>query len=168
MTLADHSPFRDSFVEAYKRGFPPLLDVVAKSTMSNASPYVCSVAEFSALCGVGARRKELSDVLQRALADLLSRHAEVVGLLVGGSFIDTQVVDPGDLDCVCFYRASEGFRADEMSGLTPKYKHLDLDIRFIPADSDPLLLIKAAAFFTLLYTARRGGEPSRGTILVAY
>ena len=37
-------------------------------------------------------------------------------------------------------------------------RELSIDTRFIPVDTDPLLVIRATAFFSLLYSKREGSN----------
>jgi hypothetical protein len=91
--------------------------------------------------------------------------------LVGCSFMDEEVSHPRDIDAVWLYRsdASYGVDANGLRQEQLRLKSLGLDVRFIPMDGDPLILIRATAFFTLMYSKRRDSNAlTRGMVLIDF
>jgi hypothetical protein len=149
---------------------PPFPDDIAKCHAFNASPYLLSLPRFAAGFANGPRRRQLFDALVGALATASDEGAEIVAVLVGGSYLVPQATMPKDLDAIVFYTATPG-RSDvaaRLRGLWERTKSQSLDLRFIPYDADPVVALKACSFFSLLYArTRASAELSRGAVLIA-
>ncbi|NID14225.1 DUF6932 family protein [Luteibacter yeojuensis] len=91
--------------------------------------------------------------------------------LVGGSFMDDSISRPHDIDSVWFYRSETSSEVDAV-GLKQeqhRLRSLGLDVRFIPIDGEPLILLRAMAFFTMIYSKRRDSNAlTRGMILIDF
>ncbi|MBQ1497041.1 MAG: hypothetical protein IIZ38_01875 [Sphingomonas sp.] len=83
--------------------------------------------------------------------------------LIGGSFVGTGEA-PNDLDALVIYRADA---APEAIAAALSMKIEGLDLRYVPEDADPILLIKMTCFFHTLYQGiDKGG--GRGSILALF
>jgi hypothetical protein len=158
----------ESFANAAARGFPPFLGSVQSSTPFNSTPYVAhlrAVAEGRIMSNRAALLRELVV----AVDELAVLGLEAVAALLGGSVLGSKP-DPADLDCILFYRQREGVAAGAGEGLAAfqrRMKQRRLDLRLIPADGDPLILIKAVSFFTTLFAQSKNESPiGRGLVLL--
>ena len=149
-------------------GLPQYILPVSASTPSNASPWLTDTAGFQCAFGDSALRKQLLAALTRALADL-AQVVDVQCCLVGGSFVDVANTAPNDLDIVVFYQARAEVRIEPgraLQRLTRKFLLEQIDMRFVPCDAGPWLLVKLASYFTMLYQSRRPGTEDRSHGLV--
>jgi hypothetical protein len=164
------TPLRDlmnaCFQQAEARDFPPFLTGERQSTPVNATPYVVNLSDLVAGRAL-ARRKRFVKELASAVGALKAMGAEGVAALLGGSAIGPKP-EPGDLDCALFYRWVEGrAAADSLADLQTSAKARGLDLRLLPVDGDPLLLIKTVSFFSMLYSKNAGERTIvRGLVLV--
>ena len=144
-------------------GLPQYMLPIAASTPGNASPWLADPAAFQRAFGGSALRQVRLAALQRALDDL----AQVVHVqcsLVGGSFVDVSNAVPNDLDIVVFYRARADVRFEPgraLQRLTRKFLLEHIDMRFVPCDAEPWLMVKLTSYFTMLYQSRRPGTEER-------
>jgi hypothetical protein len=115
---------------------------------------------FAALFGGTPRRNELLGALRTRLDQLQSGGVVPICLLIGGGFVRPGV-EPGDLDGLLVYRLREGTDAASIIPLLRECVH-GLDLRYVPGDGGPQILIKVSCFFHTLYQSRdRGGaQPS--------
>jgi hypothetical protein len=78
-------------------------------------------------------------------------------VLLGGSFIDTDVDTPKDIDGCLFF--STGSDEVDLTQLILDWqgfcKQNSIDIRFVPYDMDPIVSLKCAAFIAVMYTQHR-------------
>lgn len=131
----------------------------------NAAPYVASFEQLSDVFASDVRRP-MFESLRRALAELRSAGVQVRVVLIGGSLLDRERV-PRDLDCVLFYARPDETAAMDLGRWQAKQRSLGLDARLIPIDVDPLIVLKSAIYFGLLYSQRKQpGLPPRGMVLV--
>lgn len=162
------------FEAAARRNFPAFLTPVALSNPANATPYLVGRAGFCSIARRWPGRARLVDALEQAIAEADDRGAEIVALLIGGSFTDLRNPAPRDLDAVAFYRAADPAAAVDARGLAELQKRAraaGADLRFMPVDGNPIVLIRSIAYFTRLYSEARpdagqAGRPPRGLILV--
>lgn len=145
-------------------------DDVYASSPSTSSPYVITDSKLRALLGVNPGRRHLADRLLTAKIEL-SRHCLVHAILLGGSFVRLSKSAPKDCDGVVFYSLRESSDPDEaISGIETTVNTLKsqgLDLRVVPVDGDPLVTIKAACYFSLLYSADRfDREVKHGSLLL--
>lgn len=154
------------FQRAEALDFPPFLVAERQSTPINATPYVVGLSTLVSGQAL-ARRKRFIDELVVTLKTLSELGGEGVAALLGGSAIGPKP-DPGDLDCALFYRWVDGAAdAAALARLQAAAKARDLDLRLLPLDGDPLLLIKTVSFFTMLYSKNEGERTIiRGLVLV--
>jgi hypothetical protein len=159
--------FEETFAKAAELDFPPFLGPVPSGTPLNSTPYVAHLDDVVE-GGIMSNRRELLRQLVVAVEELAKRGVESVAVLLGGSAVGPKPY-PADLDCVLFYRldqASPATRAPNLAGFQRRMKARRLDLRLVPADGDPLLLIKAVSFFTTLYAMSEASEPVRGLVLI--
>ena len=98
-----------------------------------------------------------------------SKAVLVFPTVVGGSFVDVANAAPNDLDIVVFYRARTEVRFEPgraLQRLTRKFLLDHIDMRFVPCDAEPWLLVKLTSYFTMLYQSRRPGTDDRNHGLV--
>lgn len=156
------------FQRAVDAGLPRFSLPIAESSPGNASPWMVDKAAFQRAFGGNALRRGRLSALQQAFGDL----AQVVDMqccLVGGSFVDVANAAPNDLDIVVFYRARTEVRFEPgraLQRLTRKFLLDHIDMRFVPCDAEPWLLVKLTSYFTMLYQSRRPGTDDRNHGLV--
>ncbi|MBH1814774.1 hypothetical protein I5W16_11870 [Stenotrophomonas maltophilia] len=144
-------------------GLPQYMLPITASTPGNASPWLADLAAFQHAFGGSALRQVRLVALQRALADL-AQVVQVQCCLVGGSFVDVSNAVPNDLDIVVFYRARADVRFEPgraLQRLTRKFLLEHIDMRFVPCDAEPWMMVKLTSYFTQLYQSRRPGTEAR-------
>lgn len=168
---APSAPISGATRAAIDQGVPLFLDGdIARSSPGSASPYLIDEANFYRIFAVGDARRALADRLRAAL-ETLETHCRFQAMLVGGSMLDLNVQAPRDLDAVVFYAAQDGVAsptiAEALSRLTEASKAHGLDLRFVPTDASPLITIKAACYFAMLYASDRADVAARkGALLI--
>jgi hypothetical protein len=158
---------RESRDLAASRHFPPFVGVERESTPLNATPYIAHLSEAGE-AGFLSNRAHFIAELRVGLDRLRQLHANPVAALLGGSAIGAKP-DPSDLDCVVFYEQAgdDPLRAGELLGLQRDLKRVRIDVRFVPMDGDPLILLKTMSFFSMLYSKNAGSpEIVRGLVLL--
>ena len=152
---------------AERLGFPPFVGPERESTPLNATPFVAHINEAGE-GGFLSNRTPFIRQLRVALERLRASHAVPIAALLGGSAIGPKLA-PSDLDCVVFYEEKKGqkLRPNHIAKLQKEMKQCNLDVRFIPADGDPVLFIKTVSFFSTLY-CKNAGDLSivRGLVLL--
>jgi len=149
-------------------GLPWCVQSVATSTPVNTSPWVTDIAALLQVLGTSSHRQARLLALRQSLGDLAGV-VDVQCCLLGGSFIDAANPAPNDLDVVVFYRAPPVMRFDPgrtLQRLARKFRLKQIDMRFVPCDSEPWLMVKLTSFFTTLYQLRRPGEQDRAHGLI--
>ncbi len=156
-------------------GFPRFPTGVSHSSPLNATPYVFRYPDFQA-CLLSLRNRERPlQALTGVIADARLLNVEVALILVGGSILDPSNDHPRDVDCVLLYRAARPgviVDAQELCKLQLRAVSEGADVRFVPLDGDPLVVVKAVSFFTSLFGESKSAvEPgsdsrSRGLVLV--
>jgi hypothetical protein len=158
---------RESRNLAAREHFPPFIGPERESTPLNATPYIAHLSEAGG-SGFLSNRTAFIDELRVGLDRLTQLHARPVAALLGGSAIGAKS-DPSDLDCVVFYiEADTGpIRANQLLALQRELKRNSLDVRFVPMDGDPLILLKTVSYFSMLYSKNAGSrEIVRGLVLL--
>lgn len=158
---------KQSFRKAEELDFPTFVTPERQSTPLNATPYVGHLHDVRN-GRILTKRRELLAQLIAAVDELREAGIRPIAALLGGSAIGPKP-DPSDLDCVLFYEIpSEPAVAVDLAQFQWRYKARRLDLRLIPADGDPLLLIKATSFFTTLYLTEGADqyEIVRGLVLL--
>ena len=128
---------------------PPL----SPRTPGGDSPRVVDAAQFQSTFGGSTARKERVSAMLAAFADI----SEVVVIectLILGCFLDIDRVPVGKLSMVVYYRQRSDIRIDPgraLQRLARKHLLRKIDVRFVPCDSDPRLLIKMTSYFTMLH-----------------
>ncbi len=143
------------FDEAAAKGFPAFLTRVADSSPINATPYLQSYADFRARAPEWPGRGELVARLEQIRAESEQYNVIIEAILIGGSFTELTKPAPGDVDCLMLYRQARSGRAIQAEGLADlqrRAKAERVDVRFLPLDSDPLVLVKVLCYFTILYS----------------
>lgn len=156
------------FQRIVDEGLPPYLLPIAASTPGNASPWLADSAAFHRAFGGSELRQVRLAALRSAFADL-AQVVDVQCCLVGGSFLDVSNTAPNDLDIVAFYRARADVRFEPgraLQRLTRKFLLEHIDMRFVPCDAEPWLMVKLTSYFTMLYQSRRPGVEERDSGLV--
>jgi hypothetical protein len=156
---------------AIEQGVPLFLDGdIARSSPGNASPYMLSESAFYRIYAVGDARRARADGFRSAIT-ALETHCQFHAALIGGSMLDLGNDAPRDLDAVVFYAAKEATSSEEiatfLASLTEDAKTHSVDLRFVPTDASPLITIKAACYFAMLYASDRANAAARkGALLV--
>jgi len=141
---------KKSFLRAEELDFPTFVTPERQSTPLNATPYIGHLDDVRH-GRILIKREELLATLIAAVDELREAGISPIAALLGGSAIGPKPL-PSDLDCVLFYEMPvEPAVAIDLALFQLRYKARRLDLRLIPADGDPLLLIKATSFFTTLY-----------------
>lgn len=167
MEQASEHPFpglKDHYRVAAGLGFPAFIGSIDDSTPINATPYVVGLEDFLSE-SLPAPKRALRDALSAALKQLpeIGLQAEIV--LIGGSFLQLDAT-PRDLDCVVFY-SRPGEIAGDLAGWQARQHAHGLDLRLIPIEMDPVMVLKTALFFGALYGIGRGESKAlRGLLLV--
>lgn len=138
---------------------PALLAPAAAPLLRDSSPHVIDLPAFEGLFGHGPRRSAILEALRSWLLRLSSAGVAPICLLVGGSFVRAED-EPNDLDGLLVYRLVDRDAARALSVLQERVPGLDL--RIVPGDADPILLLRMSCFFHTLYQSRNlsGGEAS--------
>lgn len=110
-------------------------------------------------------RQALIASFERRLADLKAAGIEPVCALVGGSIMGDKEA-PGDLDSLIVYRLDPSRPITAVAAELLRRKDKGLDLRFVPADADPALLVKMSCFFHMLYQGINKGL-NRPSLLLA-
>ena len=160
------------FAEAEKRRLPIFLTPVVESGPLNATPYLTSYECFRASAAVWPGRAPLVAALDATKRRLEAVGVTVEAMLIGGSFTELSKPRPQDIDCLMFYRwqhedrSAPGAALGELQRLS---KHHGVDVRFIPLDGDPLVLIKSVSYFTVLYSKLKeeDGDPMEAHLVRA-
>lgn len=157
--------------KAVSEGTPAFIgNNVPASSPSRGAPYIVDSQTLVATFGTNAARRSLIGRLQSARTQL-SQICEVRAVLIGGSLVRIGVTAPRDCDAVIFYAMRSDRNADEvasaMGEVVGNSRKEGLDLRLVPVDVDPIDLIKAACYFSLLFASERGGVlPKHGSLLL--
>jgi hypothetical protein len=163
----------EAYEHAEQRGFPPFSGNIKATTPVNSLPYVTTFQRFRARY-TDERRHQLLSRLDRVLQRARDLGVIIEYMLCGGSFILLDKT-PNDLDCVLFYRL-----APEAAAAVPDLQELQIvavkrgvDCRLIPLDGSPLVVLKSAIYFGLIYALemREQDHPAVvgcGPILVSF
>lgn len=112
-------------------------------------------------------RAEMVDALALAMGRVSEAGGLVVALMVGGSFVRKEVAAPHDIDGVIFYSGGREETPRRLLNESALWKLNRLDMRCIPFDASPAIALKAAAFFSVLYSVNRDGAGApNGCLLV--
>lgn len=133
----------------------------------NSAPYVIDESLIEATFGGSTRRDHLLQELRSLLSDIAPA-MHVHALLVGGSMLNRSNLSPNDLDVVAFYSRKESDSrslASQILSWQALYRGRGVDVRFVPTDAGPILLIKVSAFFCALYASGHGAS-AQGAILI--
>jgi hypothetical protein len=151
--------------QASKRAFPAFLDSDITSTPLNSAPYVTSLSHFCEAYP-SPPRQGLAAQLKLSISELNDAGLSVDIALVGGSFL-TLKSTPGDLDIVLFYSLNKEEIAFPLDQWQRAQKLKGLDVRLVPMDTRPILTLKMALFFALLYTHKKyDGRTTPGLVLI--
>lgn len=152
------------------RGVPQFPDDVARCFPGNASPYLVGMDALGHALAGAPGKAELYARLRRRLHELSERF-RVHAVLLGGSLLDPAATQPRDLDAVVFYSPADTLAPADvvptLSAAMRDARQQGLDLRFVPVDGAPHVLIQAACFFAGLYACdRRPGQPRKGSLLL--
>ncbi|MBV9371712.1 MAG: hypothetical protein JOZ90_15545 [Alphaproteobacteria bacterium] len=133
--------------------------------MGRSSPHRLGWGELEERFGKGERRRALLSALRERLERFSAAGARVDCVLIGGSFADSGRA-PRDLDGLVLYSVEDAarFGAAMEACLGPSTGGADL--RYLPADADPVLVVKMISFFTLLYAGFDGDTCRRRSAFI--
>lgn len=145
-----------AYAMARSSGFAFFPQGERRSTPLNAYPFHLRLNDLDRDWSFSSRRRQLSANVRVLLTWLEETNAAPFAMLVGGSFADRSVASPSDLDAVLYYMYAP-ISVVHLEELQAKSKvELDIDVRMIPVDGDPLLVIRTAAYFGILYSKIEG------------
>lgn len=163
-TVGRFSELESHFAEAKRQGFPAFIAGIDASNPLNSTPYVVSLSAFVAQ-DWGRARRGMVESLAAAVTHLTDAGLGVEALLIGGSFLDPRK-KPRDLDCVIFYSRQADLDINLLTWQAGQHSR-GLDVRLLPIDIDPVMVLKMAVYFGVLYTRGRDDSPQmRGLVLV--
>lgn len=140
---------------------------VCSSFPYNSSPWCISLPQLEEKMGYGARGRLLNAF--RIAVEEMPNGLNPFAALIGGSFTNSEVITPKDLDCA-FYYALDSTAPYNAAVLHRAAKHIlrfvGIDCRLVPVDLGPLLLIKLTSYMTNLYAANKSGGACRRTLLL--
>lgn len=156
--------------EIVDAGLPRFLLPVQASNPTNATPWIADEASFFLAFGNTHARRELLSSLHRSFR-MLEKIIEIRCCLIGGSFVNVSNPAPRDIDIVLFYSLAPEFELDPgraLQRVTHRFSREKIDMRFVPCDGEPWLLVKLTSFFTTLYQTQRPntGKEERGLVLL--
>jgi hypothetical protein len=137
-----------------------LLSPASAPTLFESSPHVVGAAWLSEHLGWSPKRRILLERFAARVEAMRGQGVVPLCALVGGSFVGSGEA-PNDLDALVIYRA-EATPEAIAAALRPKIEGLDL--RYVPEDASPILLIKMTCFFHTLYQGIDKGA-CRGSVL---
>jgi hypothetical protein len=118
--------------------------------MLPSSPRLTTLGWMRRELGWTAHRQALVASFEARLGELKAAGIEPVCALVGGSIMGDKEA-PGDLDALIVYRLDPDRPLGPAAAELLRRKDRGLDLRFVPADAEPALLIKMSCFFHMLY-----------------
>lgn len=142
-----------------------LLQPEKAPTLLESAPYVLDRVSFRDRYGLSERRQAMITELFEHVQAMEAAGALVATILVGGSFIDLDR-EPRDLDCLALYSIVGTAGSEQLESLLAVGKQGAIDVRHLPADSDPILLLKAVLFFSELYCRRDPNGSHRRSLLL--
>jgi hypothetical protein len=155
---------RDAAAAMY---FPPFVGPERESTPLNSTPYLAHLDDLREGTFLSNRASFVAELIV-ALDQLGALGMVPVAVLLGGSAIGPKP-DPSDLDCVVFYEQApdQDVRISHANDFRHSAKMRGLDIRLVPMDGDPLLLLKTVSYFSMLYSKKEGSlQILRGLVLI--
>lgn len=148
---------RAANAQAADLDYPPFTSGLRTETPLNSAPYLFDMTDFRQTFGTSDRRREILGSCDKALA-YLSAHGVVWRiLLAGGSFVRSSAV-PSDLDGLLIYTIEQHRFAEADAALREfgaAMREQPIDLRFCPADADPVVLVKRSIFFSNLFSYDR-------------
>lgn len=117
-----------------------------------------------------AWRLRLLENVDTILDELEEFGVVVPAFLIGGGFVRRlkDGTKPNDIDGLALYRiegnVSDAIRA--LSAAVPRAKSKRIDMRLCPLDTDPIVMMKTAIFYSILFSKSEGKmEIENGLIL---
>jgi hypothetical protein len=129
------------------------------------SPRLTTLAWMRRELGWSPHRRVLIAAFERRLAELRSSGVQPVCALVGASIMGDKE-EPGDLDGLIVYRLDSEREFGPEAAECLRRKEPGLDLRFVPADAEPALLVKMSCFFHMLYQGINKGLQRPSVLLV--
>lgn len=161
-----HSELERRFNDGALRGFPAFLVDPERCTPTNSAPYVISLRQLLASLATSCRRRELAEHFTRQIGALLALGVRPVCGMIGGSFL-RDGTNPRDLDCALFYVLPSRTNSGDLAQWQSESKELGIDVRLIPYDVDPCLVLKSALFLGALYALdKQTKQSAHGVVLV--
>lgn len=141
-----------------------LLVPAAAPQLMCSSPHAMTLRDFTNRHATSPHRITLLHALDSQLAALRAVGLVPLCLLVGGSFLRDGDI-PGDLDALLVYRFVK-MDGVETAPTIPS-AGTGLDLRYVPADAEPELLIKMSCFFHTLYQSRDRTDGAQPSLIVS-
>ncbi|MEP9359965.1 hypothetical protein [Sphingomonas sp. KR3-1] len=140
-----------------------LLSPAHAPALFESSPHVVSAPWLSEHLGWSPGRRVLLERFTARIEAMRAQRVMPLCALVGGSFVGTGDA-PNDLDALVIYRTDA---APDVIAAVLRTKIEGLDLRYVPEDADPILLIKMTCFFHTLYQGIDNGA-CRGSMLTLF
>jgi Family of unknown function (DUF6932) len=160
---------RATNAQAAALDYPPFTSGLRTETPLNSAPFLFDMSDFRQAFGTSDRRLEILKSCDKALTYLCAHGVRWRMLLAGGSFVRPGCV-PSDLDGLLIYTVDPHRSAEADSGLrafAATMRGERIDLRFCPADADPIVLVKRSIFFSNLFSYdRRRDALVHGTVIV--
>ncbi|HAC01829.1 MAG TPA: hypothetical protein DCF67_10310 [Brevundimonas sp.] len=165
MTGADaRGRLADSYRTARAQDFPLFpQDDGDTATPFNTYPFHARFNDLEADWAFSEQRRRLVQNLERVIAKTRGIGVKPMALLIGGSFADRSNATPEDIDVVIYYVAgATGSAGHRLATLERDAKRNGrIDCRMIPIDVDPLITIRATAFFSILCAMEKSSRKVR-------
>jgi len=152
---------KPALAEIFAKGVPAFPVDVDLCSPTNSSPYTMNRADLSEAFKEDTWRLQLLQNVDDVLEQLAVHGIAVPAFLIGGGFV-RRLKDgsrPSDIDGVAFYRM-ESATTEAMAALKESIfaaKNLQIDMRICPLDANPIVAMKAAIFYSVLFSKARGG-----------
>jgi len=158
---------------AYEQCFPAFLNSIENSFPANSSPYVATIEELQLTFDSNdIYRRELIHSLKKLIKKINKFIGSPVAGLVGGSFLDKNILKPDDIDIVVFYTRKVSIskiKEGKISEIITHAKMNNIDLSMCPFDYNPIWSLKIACFYTQLYMCdKTTTENRKGSILIDF
>lgn len=172
MTLPDKllANFEAQFLAGADHRWNAFPDDISMSNRFNSSPYLISYTLFKKVFCLNEHRRSLVVTLDELCVTMIAENHPPSFALIGGSFANTHISFPNDIDTVLFYLGVATRQSiKKISIKLTEGRLLGLDCTIHPAECSPILVAKLAAFYASLFLQERAPNPKpKAAILVDF
>ena len=133
------------------------------TSLARSSPHLVSMEWVKKNLCFSTRRIDIIIDLDEFLLSVKTSGARPTCILMGGGFLSSKEY-PRDIDALVVYRADDKFNITKLIEIYESRSKY-LDIKIVPDDAGPTLLIKTACFFHTLFQDDRIGR-NKGSVLI--